>query len=361
MKRFIKIIAPVLCLLLVLSGCGVVGDGVGISRGIGNLVITSAGEAGVDLTGLSMTLESAEQDGVAGVRLALNAIGGSPAEIIATVEGEQVVLSIHGKENSSVYVIEDAEFAETVNSLVQGLRPTTAQPEDVELSEEELEQMQAELEAQLEEMMSGYTDEELAQMEAQSQQMSELMEECFVPAGEKEIDGVTYSITEINVSYEQLVEILNQYGGESSKLGQSLDGLGAEVSIAGEMGFTEDGKGYADADLIITSPEGEVATAHMGVDATDPVAVTVEIAADVDGESLCSFSLDLLAEDLENAPWLDVDTTDAYVSTTENGEQYSNELTADLTDFVTTCLDAVTGRSLEDQMGGLLADMGLDW
>lgn len=322
-----KIIALGLCVMLLLSGCAAVGDAAGIHYGLGDLYANGTEVSLVDMTGLNGALEAAADGDVLGLRLLLEAEGREPMQAIASVSGEQVTLALDGLAGRKVFVLEDADFAQGLTETVSGMLPGAgAAEEDVELSEEDLAAMQA----QLEETLGSMSEEDLAQMQAQA----ELMAACFT-AGEPEvIDGVEYAVTNIDIPYETLCQMLES---ESSGAGDILTAVGANglrVDLTGKLGYSAEGGMFLRLDAAVAMASGDGVLLRLDVDVTDPADASAALTVEQNGEEVFSLGADWSVAAVEDASWLRIDTADAPVITDANAEENVRPLIEALADFV---------------------------
>lgn len=353
-----KIAVLFLSLLLLLSGCAVTGEGVGVRYGLSGLILAAAGETKMDLTDLTTALEVAENEDTVGVRLSFEDGGGTRAEAVLAVRDGQTVLSLRGGDCDSAYILGDADAAASIEDFLRGMLPLSAQElteEDFALSEEDL----AQLQAQMEEYYASLSEEDLARMQAESEELSALMEECFRDGGTRVIDGVTYSITEIDISDENLKKMMEEYGSGSAEGGERsyssiLDGMGITVDVSGELGYSEEGAVFVNADMLLSDGQEEV-VCSLGVDGADPETTGLTLCVESGDQTAAELDIDLLCADLTDAPWLELDLQNAVVVTSENSEAAIQQMTEDMIDCFHEVTSALAGSSVGDQVSQMLA------
>lgn len=173
MKRMMRLIALVLCAVMLLSATAFAAGG---QIEIKDIVLSMPG-MNLDLSGLGLELAAAEKDGGAGIRVGLNAAGADAANLYACVQDNQLLIGADGV--GTVYSLDLASVASQLPVEVpsQGM---TFSPED-----------QAAIEAIGMEAMMMFSG-------------------AVTPLGQQDVDGVAYEIYNINVSADQVDNLLKK-------------------------------------------------------------------------------------------------------------------------------------------------------
>ena len=139
-----------------------------------------------------------------------------------------------------------------------------------------------------------------------------------------DVDGVTYEGQAIHATEAEIAELLraNELAGAADALEQN--GLGVEVT--GGMYYSMEGGNYTDLTLQLDIPDMGVVDVHMTADESVAGISAIDVAADADGEPVASVSLNLLDGGVAEAPWLDVDVSEATDLTGMTREELENEL-----------------------------------
>ncbi len=353
-----KIAVLFLSMLVLLSGCAAVGEGVGVRYGLGNAVISAEGETLLDLTGVNVTAEAAGNGDVTGVRLAFNTIGGTFAQAVLAAKGDQVILSLEGPDLNSVYVTDNTEDAQALEGLFsdtpEGDDAPAPEGEESDIPDPDWEALglpvpewgdmdidDGIVEALLKEIEELGGDEDTVTAEQQAA-AEEILAACVQEAGTREIDGVTYNITEIHADHGDMAKLLDLFSDEEAAV-QFVIESDYRAELTGEWGKAvgEDGTAFLDLTLTIRTAEKEEIVASFSMDGRDPAATSVSVDLAVEGESVLTADVDFMSSSLEDAPWLDIDLTDAVVVDEDNGREAAEQLWNDLLAFGRTGLGAV--------------------
>ena len=320
-----KIAILFLCLMTLLSGCAVstIAPGeAGVRYGFGGLAAALDGET-VDLSGLNAVLEVAENDGTRGARLYVENGGQVYAEFIVTVTGDEVAVVANGQSSGSrVYTVTDPDTAEAV---LHGIGDFIM-PDFENMTDEEMEAYMAQLEERLGELeVPELTEEEIQASAEQAQAMADLMGKCLTEAEPMDLEGVTYTGMSLHATEADVAELLRIRGLEGAA--QSLEAGGLGLDMTGSFRVSEDGqKSYTDLTLNIAMPGQDTYSFLIIADGADEGKTGLDISALEGEQELGTVHLDLLGGGVAEAPWLDVDTSNATDLTGMTGEDLENEL-----------------------------------
>ncbi len=320
-----KIAILFLCLMTLLSGCAVstIAPGeAGVRYGFGGLAAALDGET-VDLSGLNAVLEVAENDGTRGARLYVENEGQVYAEFIVTVTGDEVAVVANGQSSGSrVYTVTDPDTAEAV---LHGIGDFIM-PDFANMTDEEMEAYMVQLEERLGELeVPELTEEEIQASAEQAQAMADLMGKCLTEAEPMDLEGVTYTGMTLHATEADVAELLRIRGLEGAA--QSLEAGGLGLDMTGSFRVSEDGqKSYTDLTLNIAMPGQDTYSFLIVADGTDEGKTGLDISALEGEQELGTVHLDLLGGGVAEAPWLDVDTSNATDLTGMTGEDLENEL-----------------------------------
>ena len=317
-----RIAVLVLCLMLLLSGCtvGAIAPGdAGVRIGLGGLRAALAGQTALDIAGLNAVAEVAENDAAIGMRLYVENEGQVYAELIVTAGADRVAIVANGQSSGSrVYTITDPDTVQAVAEAIDGLLAIDI----ANLSDEELEEFLAQAEEQLGSL--EVTEEEMQESMEKAQRLADAMEKCFTEAGPMEIDGVTYEGRAIHATEAEIAELL--WANDLAGAADSLENGGLGVDVTGGMYYSMEGGNYTDLTLHLDIPDQGVVGVHMTADESVAGVSAIDVAADADGEPVASVSLNLLDGGVAEAPWLDVDVSEATDLTGMTREEMENEL-----------------------------------
>ena len=320
-----KIAILFLCLMTLLSGCAVstIAPGeAGVRYGFGGLAAALDGET-VDLSGLNAVLEVAENDGTRGARLYVENGGQVYAEFIVTVTGDEVAVVANGQSSGSrVYTVTDPDTAEAV---LHGIGDFIM-PDFENMTDEEMEAYMAQLEERLGELeVPELTEEEIQASAEQAQAYADLMGKCLTEAEPMDLEGVTYTGMSLHATEADVAELLRIRGLEGAA--QSLEAGGLGLDMTGSFRVSEDGqKSYTDLTLNIAMPGQDTYSFLIIADGADEGKTGLDISALEGEQELGTVHLDLLGGGVAEAPWLDVDTSNATDLTGMTGEDLENEL-----------------------------------
>ena len=320
-----KIAILFLCLMTLLSGCAVstIAPGeAGVRYGFGGLAAALDGE-NLDLSGLNAVLEVAEDDGTRGARLYVENEGQVYAEFIVTVTGDEVAVVANGQSSGSrVYTVTDPDTAEAV---LHGIGDFIM-PDFENMTDEEMEAYMAQLEERLGELeVPELTEEEIQASAEQAQAYADLMGKCLTEAEPMDLEGVTYTGMSLHATEADVAELLRIRGLEGAA--QSLEAGGLGLDMTGSFRVSEDGqKSYTDLTLNIAMPGQDTYSFLIIADGADEGKTGLDISALEGEQELGTVHLDLLGGGVAEAPWLDVDTSNATDLTGMTGEDLENEL-----------------------------------
>ena len=320
-----KIAILFLCLMTLLSGCAVstIAPGeAGVRYGFGGLRAALDGES-VDLSGLNAVLEVAEDGDTRGARLYLENEGQVYAEFIVTVTGDEVAVAANGPSSGShVYTVTDPDTAEAV---LHGIGDFIM-PDFENMTDEEMDAYMAQLEERLGELdVQELTEEEIQASAEQAQAYADLVEKCLTEAEPMDLDGVTYTGMTLNATEADVAELLRIRGLTGAA--QSLEDGGLALGLTGNFRVSGDGqKNYTDLTLNIAMPGQDTYSFLIIADGAEAGKTGLDVSALMGEQELGTVHLDLLGGGVAEAPWLDVDTSNATDLTGKTGEELENEL-----------------------------------
>ena len=319
-----KIAILFLCLMTLLSGCAVstIAPGeAGVRYGFGGLQAALNGES-VDLSGLNAVLEVAEDGDARGARLYVENGGQVYAEFIVTVTGGEAAFVANGPSSGShVYTVTDPDAAEAVYHAIGDF----IMPDFEHMTDEEMNAYMAQLEERLGELdVPEFTEEEIQASAEQAQAYADLMEKCLTEAEPMEMEGVTYSGMTLHATEADVAEILRIRGLEGAA--QSLEAGGLGIDVTGDLRSSDDGKNYTDLTFNIAMPGQDTYSFLVIADGTQADKTGLDVTATQGDQELGTVHLDLLGGGVAEAPWLDVDASNATDLTGMTGEELENEL-----------------------------------
>lgn len=375
-----KLIALMMCAMLLLSGCAAVTpDGPGVGFQLRDLMISTGEGEPVDLTGLSLNIETAQTETSTGVCVRLQADGGADARLVAGIVGQHLYLSLTGTEADHVFALDTlkvlnalSDAMEGISEELNGILPAIF-PEDEEapaeeapeeeiptLTDEEMEELMAQWEAAMAEAEDGGELDEYAPEadngedfasvpamtgtdEAATAELNELLARCMTVEA-KQIDGEDFTVIGLHFTADDMAELVALTDTTGLGLGALLSSTGVTYSLEGTITGNEDFSRYL-IDIAPTVNTGsEDVVLHMAADAMGgDGAVTISASAEQDGQALGGFSLTAAATVTESADWLPEELgEDAVVLTDMSLERVTEALEDAFADFGAQ-LDAVAG------------------
>ena len=197
--------------------------------------------------------------------------------------------------------------------------------------------------AQIEEQMGGelsgqfeMSEEEMQAAMEQAEQMSALMEKCLTEAEPREINGETYEGMDLRFTEEDVAELLRIRDMEGAA--QSLEEGGLGINVIGGLYSGPTGGTYVEMTMGLDIPGTGLVGVHLTADGTVDGVSTIGVDVSGNGEELASFGVDLLGGGVKDAPWLEVDLSEAADLTGMTGEELEVELT--------TLLGSLFGQAL---------------
>lgn len=385
-----KIIAIALCLMLLLSGCSYAVEGADTALQLRDLMLITGPDNVTDLTGLSLTLESAANDDAAGFRLTL-ADDNGPLSAVAAVTEQYLYLAMTDADGTqTAYAL---DMANVVQALDLPL-PETASADGDAMTDEDLEaalaEMQAAWEQQLadwgltEEDLENMSDEELEEFFAQMygsdedaalagedpeqaaamEQVEQIIARC-TEESQEELDGVTYDVSTITMGTDDVYELLDALpisvgGDEHIVLSDALDELGVTISLDAVTAVSQDGEHLlVGLTPVITNTEGDSYCLNFLLDGTgDDGFTTLTLAlTDSDEQPLAGLRVSFAASEAGDADWLSEDVTEgATVIDHLESEQDLGPLTDDVADFFGQLSGKVFGVAMGNSLISALGD-----
>lgn len=348
-----KIAVLFLCMMVLLSGCA--------SLQLRDLKLES-GEDVLDLTGVTVSVEAAQKDGVIGGRLRVDKQGETQVEAMAAVLGEQALIvwsDIQGHGGS--YVSEDPESAA---ALREGLawaltaQELVSEPGAEEMTDEQMQQLMDQIKERLEATMAEYSQGDLdamtAQMDANAEKAAEILERCFSVGEPFELNGVSYDTVYLDLSHEDLMQLmgstdLSEALGEEMDLEQAMAELGLTLSLTGTVYSGPDGTALYILTPTLADDTGESVNFMLVLDKTGEQGVTdVTFTAQQDGEALINSAITVVISGESDSAWLPESVpADAQVIQDVSGEELEGMLSADLEAFAQSITENVLGAAAE--------------
>ncbi len=221
-----KLLALLVALLMILSAFGVAEElpvG-GKQLTIKDVVVQLGGGQTLDLSGIDLVLAAAANDEQVGLRLAMEGAGANILNAIMAIDDSQMAFHVDGL--SDVYAISMEDLARMMEQ--------TGAPGAFQSG-----------------FNAGFSEEDMAAIEALMERVSEISANCVTPAGTETIDSVEYQVFDIVISEEQMTEILGgmmdfldrypQLLGDSEydSFREMLDKENPRISINGKMYASE--------------------------------------------------------------------------------------------------------------------------
>ena len=347
-----KIIALMMVMLMLLSGCAALDDAPGASISLADLTFF-AGDTMLDLTGFRAVLDVADDDnGTAGLRLRFETDEASYGQAILAVDEEQIVLDMNG----SVYTLGMDVVADTLGELLGEVAGDSGMFDDElwaaleqadleNMTEEELEEFLAQLEEQMADM--GYDEEPYFYggintniPEEALEQIAELVSDCTTPGGEYEINGVIYQVSQLHVDNEtmmQVIELLDDTGTAR----QTMEESGVTMEIVGEL-YDGEVDAMVDMRVNVGGPDGSVITVGLSlILSTIDGNISVSAWATQDSTQIMAFGLNMAVEADNDPDWLYVDTAGATAITDLESEEVLEQLSEDAEAFANSLMEGV--------------------
>lgn len=398
-----KLIALMMCAMLLLSGCtAVTAEGPGTGFQIGDLVIFSADGDVLDLTGLNIGFELAEADTGVGCRTTITADGQESADIIWAAVGQYLYLSLPGTEGPHSYALDLAKVGQVLSDAVDGISeeisgiipaifPGTGESdgeapeeyEDVpEMTEEELEAAMAELEEAMAELeqsgeledyapeaendetitsVPGMSEEEMAAQQAMEKKLNEIMSRCMTDSM-TQIDGEDFQVITIDIGPDDMTELLDAVppmflygtaGTPDATLGQALAAANVTVALQGTVTGNADFSKYEIDFTPTVTVEGKEVSFNVNIEnLAGDGAVAVSLSAQQDGQSVGALSMTFAATVVEEADWLPTELSEDTVVLTEMSlEQVKQVLSDGFNDYI-ALFQTVAGNVAEANQAG---------
>lgn len=386
-----KLFAIALCLMLLLSGCTFAADGANTTLQLRDLALITGPDSITDLSGLSLTVESAGTEDIAGFRLTLEDDNGPLSAVLAVTE-EYLYLSLTDADGTqTAYAL---DMANVVQSLDLPL-PETAPADGDAMTDEDWEAALAEMQAAWEQQLAdmGLTEEDLENMT--DEELDEFLtklygsdEDSSSPAGEdpeqaaaleqaeqiiarctqesqEDLDGVTYDVSTVTMGPDDVYALLDTLpiavgGDEHIVLSDALDELGVTISLDAVAAVSQDGEHLLVSLVpVITNTEGDSYSLNFLLDGTGDDGFTTLILAltDSDEQPLVGMRVSFAAPETEDADWLPEDLTEgATVIDHLESEQDLGPLTDDLADFFGQLSGKVFGVAMGNSLISALDD-----
>lgn len=187
-----KLLAMLLAALMLISACAVAEEAAGGKLVIRDVVI-NLGDETLDLSGVDLTLAMAGDGTQNGVNLVVEAAGASVLNAIAAFDAEKLTLRADGI--SDVYAL---SYEDLFNMFVEAAGGA-----------EELEAFVSGFESGVSAGMSAADGEMPAEVAALVEHAAEIIPNSVSDGGTTTIDGVEYTVIEIDISEEQMDVLLD--------------------------------------------------------------------------------------------------------------------------------------------------------
>lgn len=307
-----KLVAVLLCVAMLLGTCAL---GEVAQFTLKNIVITADGEA-TDLTGFDTILTAGAEGEQGGLKLSFELNGSPVASVLLAMLGQQILLELDaGDSQERAYYVD-------MNVLLGLLG------------------QQINLQTILESIGESVAGDESATAMFGGQ-LSGVFEGCASDGGVTQIDGVDYSVTQIEVSAEQmraaieaLIDVLEQQGTyDTEKAEEVLNNFFSYDQEYTVSGAYYEGEGSDILDLTLDMSVSGVSGIFNGrlyaiaIDRDDGKLVQLNLTAKAADEEY-ALSLDFEAAKLDDISWLPADIGNAADILTL-GEDLQEKLTAD--------------------------------
>lgn len=337
-----KLIALMMCAMLLLSGCSAVtanGPGTGIQ--IRDLVVGSSDGRTTDLTGMSVTVESAESDTSLGARISVAAGGQESADLILGMVGQYLYLSVDGIDGTHtlaldldrvIQVLSDAyqSILGTVTSILPAIFSGEDLPEGAafrdfpeEIPEDDLDALLAELEevgSPLEDYLEDADPAPSVTTDPAAEKIDEIINRC-VTAEEQQIEGEAFQTLTLNFAEADMAELfdtimMSDLSGVT--LGQFLASRNISCALTGTVTGNEDFSRFLIDLTPVISAEGDMLTLPCVIDGMSADgSVGVSVSSAQDGQDLASLSLTYVRTTVVSADWLPAEPGPETVMLTE--------------------------------------------
>lgn len=356
-----KVIALMLCMLLLLSGCSyAAGSGEGIQ--LRDLLFTQGGNEALDLHGLSGSAEFARGEGTMGLRFSLVRDELTSQAVVAVVDGQLLITLDGGTGEPCTYAVADPETVAAAEQTLNGLFPEAGPGEELpdfeSMTDEELDAYMAGLEAELEAMGQSGEDEQLmGEALANLERIEQILQSCVSEGEPQQYLGDTYSTTDINLDNDSLMELLDLTGlaaalGEDTSMEQLLAQAGVSVEMNGVIAVSEDGgKTAYGLHPVITTDGGECLEVNMTLqNLSDADTIDIYLDAALNDEPLASLSVTMEDLTLADADWLPEEVSADVAVLDPEDEESLDGFVDDLSDFLGQAMGSVIGVSLGNRL-----------
>lgn len=381
-----KLIALMMCAMLLLSGCtAVTAEGPGTGFQVRDLVITSADGDVLDLTGLNIGFELAEADSGVGCRTTISADGQESADIIWAAVGQYLYLSLPGTEGTHSYALDLAKVGQVLSDAVDGISeeisgiipaifPGTGEGVDEtppsedaipEMTDEELEAAMAELEESMAGLEDGYysgsmSEEDAAAQQAMQEKINEIMARCMT-ADVTQIDGEDFQVITVNIGPDDMTELFDAMppmflfgtgGAPGATLGQTLAAANVTVALQGTVTGNADFSKYEIDFTPTVTVEGKEVSSNLNISSMagdGVIALSLDLMKDGHASGI---SLSVAATVVNDASWLPTELSEDTVVLTEMSlEQVKQVLSDGFNDYI-ALFQTVAGNVAEANQAG---------
>ena len=246
-----KLLAMLLAALMLISACAVAEEAAGGKLVIRDVVI-NLGDETLDLSGIGLTLAMAGDEAQGALNLAVDAAGTSVLNAIAAFDAEQLTLRADGI--SDVYAL---SYEDLFNMIVEAAGGA-----------EELEAFVGGFESGVSAGMSAADGEMPAEVAALVEHAAEIIPNSISDGGTTTIDGVEYTVIEIDISEEQMDVLLDDVAAiadvyAADNLKESGYDSYAQLFDEQQLRVSVNGAVYAGETDIIVSIDMDAITADM--------------------------------------------------------------------------------------------------
>ena len=346
-----KILALAVVMLLLLTGCTFAGqEGAGFGVSLADIAYATA-EGAMDLTGCTLNVQAAQTEDTKGMRLGLDIYGEPYAEAVVALTEEYAALCLTGNEGVvAKYVVNDPDMMAQLN---EALEEALANPQ-VTVNGSENGALSAALGQMLTTGEAELDDETAAELAETVAAVQEILEGSITEGEPLEIDGVTFNTVELEITHDQLMELIAAQGTEETQ--QTIDQLteaGVTVDVYGTM-YTAEAEDmfYMDIYSVVSGAEEVQLVVEVELDRLDPEAgnglwVTVYEGEDVMAQVYVNVNGSLL----DDTDWLNFDVSDATVLSEEDFDNLDETLGTEFETWTTQVVNGVMAVMMNNQAG----------
>ena len=353
-----KIFALMLCMMLLLSGCGYLGGASDALVELRDLYIDD-GDTTVDMRGLSAGVELGCSGDAYGLRLTISADEELKNQLVAAVVDDSVLILLDGGAGEPyAFAIDDPQVVGPIQEAFDEMMAAgQSMPQDMDLehmTDEELDEYMSQLEDQLRSMAVGddqdQDPEDTAEAAARAERISEILQSCVSEGEPMEFEGEMYQTTNFELPHEQLMELLGlldeqQLLDADTDLAQLLEEADITVDVTGVIASTEDGsKNAFGATPVFTNADGEAVTLNITLQQlSEDGSLDFYMDINDDGQDVGMLSMTFNAQLLDEADWLPDGLPEDAQTLEPDDEASMDAFTDALSDFFGQVAGTMTG------------------